>query len=119
MLMIPKEGGPVSTATLSILTPGAVSPHTSSVSSQHHHSETRSFLFTHEIHSFESVCILDRNSLFHIPHAAATLVFLACCLDILTEATYLPCHASLPCLFASCPVAFAASLLCLSPLSPP
>lgn len=110
--MVPKEGGPRSTTTLSILTPAD----TSSVSHQHllhHQSDTRSFC-SHT--KFTALRHFDRNSLSHI-HAAATLAFLACCLDILTEATNVLCHASL-CLFAILLVAFAASLLCLSPLPP-
>lgn len=38
-----------------------------------------------------SVCILfltNKYSVLHIQYAAAKIAFLACCLDILTEATY-------------------------------
>lgn len=67
-----------------------------------------------------SVCILfltNKYSVLHIQYAAAKIAFLACCLDILTEATYF-LYNTRHCLFVILFVAFIASLLCLLPLTP-
>lgn len=57
------------------------------------------------------------NSVLHIQHTAAKIAFLACCLDILTEAMYFLCNTR-RCLFVVLFTAFVAFLLCLLSLAP-
>lgn len=61
--------------------------------------------------------LTNKCNILHIQHAAAKTAFLACCLDILAEATYF-LYNTRWCLFVILFVAFVASLLCLLPLAP-
>lgn len=90
--------------------------HHSSELQQNHFCSRTQLKFRH----LKSVHILfstNKYSILNIQHAAARIAFLACCLDILTEAVCFLCNTR-RCLFVVLFMAFVAFLLCLLSLAP-